>query len=49
MHIDEHGAWVTNQYGVDCTLIQHISEQGAQKILDDMDAGDKIPHEWTHL
>ena len=47
--VDEHGAWLTNPYGVDCMLFQDMSEAGAQKILDYMDAGDKNPHEWAHL
>lgn len=49
VHIDEHGAWLTNPYGVDCKLIQQLTEQGAQWLLDFIEAGDKRSHEWGQL
>lgn len=49
IHVDEHGAWLTNPYGVDCTLVQVVDKDGASKLLDYIAAGDKIPHEWGHL
>lgn len=49
IHVDEHGAWLTNPYGVDCALIQSIDEAGVERIISCMQAGDAIQHEWGHL
>ena len=46
--VDEHGAWLTNPYGLDCALFT-LDEQGAQRLLGYVAAGDQIPHEWGRL
>ena len=47
--VDEHGAWLTNPYGVDCMLFQDVNEESAKKILNYMHAGVNILDEWAHL
>ena len=49
IHVDKHGAWLTNPYGVDCALFQQVDQDSAGKLLDFIRSGEKIPHEWAHL
>ncbi len=47
--VDEHGAWLTNPYGVDCALFPADEAESAEKICAFMKAGDMVPHEWGRL
>lgn len=49
IHLDVHGAWLTNPFGVDCALFQAVDEKGVAKLLDYIAAGAKISHEWGSL
>lgn len=49
IHVDEHGAWLANPYGVGCALIRATDEDGAGKLLGYIAAGEKIPYDRGHL